>query len=367
MGLEVRERGNTTLRFIDRVLGIPLIFLFQLFKRKTKFPFQVCSIALLKSAGIGDIALLTGVIRDLKVAFPHAQLTLFTGSSNGEMGKMIEDIVVIPLAITRPFQAIKWIRKSTFDIWLDFDPWPRINAIFSHFSLSKWRVGFKTCGQHRHYLFDAVVEHRQDCHEIENYRRLVSKIGVIKNHPPFLKMEGEKEKCVVLHLFPGGSRAEKKMWDMDKWEKLAHELMRRGYAVKLTGGVEQREVLERFGQKLGSGCRSYAGYSLRETASLLQTSACLITVDTGIMHLGAIIGCYVVALHGPTSPNRWGGIGENVFFVCPPFEYKPCIHLGFEKGCKTNKCMGAISVERVLQAFERTLSRGSRSLQGWVR
>src|SRR5688572_15233647 len=102
----MKERGNSFLRFCDRFFGIPLILFLSLFKKKGKeIPKSITSILLFKFAGIGDLALISGVILDLRKKFPKAEIVLFTGKENGEMGKLIQGIEVIPLQITSPFKA----------------------------------------------------------------------------------------------------------------------------------------------------------------------------------------------------------------------------------------------------------------------
>lgn len=352
----MKERGNPLLRFLDRYMGIPLVFLLGLFVRKKPMPSSIDSIALLKTAGIGDLVLLSGIIRDLRTTYPQASLTLYTGRANAEMGKLIEGVATVVLPITSLMQSIKSVRAKQHTLWIDFDPWPKINALLSFFSRSQVRIGFKTRGQHRHFVYNAFCEHKSDCHEIDNYRRLVRPLGISIHHPPTLthQWKGQKGKKVALHLFPGGSRAALKQWEEDKWEKLILFLVDQGYMCILTGGKKEQSALQQLKSNISSPLvENMAGVlSLKETAQLLCECNCLISVDTGIMHLGAAVGCPTVALHGPTSPKRWGGIGQKVVAVTPPFAYHPCIHLGFEKVCKDNSCMKSISLEQVQKAFK---------------
>jgi heptosyltransferase III len=76
-----------------------------------------------------------------------------------------------------------------------------------------------------------------------------------------------------------------------------------------------------------------------------------LNVKQEIMHLAAALGCPVISLHGPTSPQRWGAIGETIVSITPRYPYAPCIHLGFESQCRKNFCMQAITVDQVLEAF----------------
>ena len=143
------ERGNPFLRSIDYLIGIPIISLLGHFRSKAKLrPKNPEKIALLKTAGIGDTVLLSAVAKDLKKAFPAAQLSLFCGANNYEVGLMLDDIRhVISLPITNPLSAIKKIiHAGTFDFWLNFGPWPRLNSLFTRTARAACKVGFATPG-----------------------------------------------------------------------------------------------------------------------------------------------------------------------------------------------------------------------------
>ena len=53
-----------------------------------------------------------------------------------------------------------------------------------------------------------------------------------------------------------------------------------------------------------------AGAGLVELGGLLQTMALMVTVDSGPMHMAAAMGVPVVAIFGPTFPERTGPYGD---------------------------------------------------------
>ena len=333
------KRGNRYLRWIDRYIGIPLIACLRPFHRRRERPKEIKSIALLKSAAIGDTVLLSAIIYDLQTSFPSAKITLFTGPSNYEMAQLIPRIEVL---------LVTQLRTRAFSLWIDCDSWPRINALLSFFSRSAYRIGFNTPHQYRHFLYDQSVVHRSDRHELENYRDLLRALSIPATHLPKIVLPGsvKTEKLVVLHLHPGGSRAQAKMWSEGSWRELMRFLKQEGYEAVLTGGAKDRAALEAFPEG-----RNAAGLPLRQTAELLRSSHCVISVDTGIMHLAAALGCRVIALHGPTSPERWGAIGARVTAITPPPPYHPYISLGFEMTDAPYCSMQAISPEAVKGTF----------------
>jgi len=346
----MKERGNRWLRRWDRILGIPLVFFLGLIRKKqTNIPSSLQRIALLKTAGIGDIVLLTAIIQDLKKAFPHTAITLYTGSSNEEMGHLIEGISIAALPIKHPLKSLKIIRKYPYDLWLDFGPWPRINAILSHFARARFKVGFKSKNQFRHYVYDQAVEHKETQHELENFRDILRSLHIPVLHFPFVNIEEKKvPQRIILHPFPGGFLPALREWPNENWYELLNYLSKQNFELFLTGAPQDQSRIDLLIQQCS--CKNHlnnaAGKrSLKETAFLLKTANLVISVDTGIMHLAAAIGTPVISLHGPTPPTRWGAIGQEVHALTCCHDFLNCHHR------KQKTSIQHISVDRVINAI----------------
>ena len=356
----IKERGNSFLRFLDRYLGIPLIYLLGLCKkRKAALPESIHSAAFLITSGIGDLVLASAILRDLMAHFPTLRVTLFCGRSNFAMAELIQNVQRVPLSITRPLKAISTIRKESFDLFIDCNPWPRINALFCYFARASYKIGFRTKSQYRHFIYDFSPVHRDDVHEIENLRNLIRPLCPTPSELPHIPLSSPSEKKgVVLHLFAGGSRAHLKEWPSEKWIELINHLTAKNIPIILTGSTQDAKKL----YALVHRCRRpetvavvAEKLSLKETAEKLLSSQAVVTVDTGIMHLAAAVGAHVIALHGPTSSKRWGALSDKTIVVTCKQAYIPCIYLGFEKICKTNLCMQKITVSSVIEALESVL------------
>ena len=96
------------------------------------------------------------------------------------------------------------------------------------------------------------------------------------------------------------------------------------------------------------------------TAAYLNRSSGVVAVNTGTMHLAALLGKPLVALHGPTDPKRWGPIypghsnADNTIVLGPgPDEGGAYLNLGFEYSDNPTYLMDQISVEAVLAALRK--------------
>ena len=358
------DRGKRLHRLADRWLGIPAVWLLGGLRGGGRLSAPIGSIGVLATAAIGDTLLLSAVLRDLRAALPDARITLFAGESNHAAALLscpAQEIIRIPA--TRPLPALRAIRaRGPFDCWIDCGPWPRINALLSHFAPAGYKLGFRSEGQHRHFVYDAPVQHRRDCHEIENLRRLLVPLGVSCGSLPRVDVEPEPadEPYRVLHMFPGGYRSGYKAWARRNWIELIDRLCAQGIRVQLSGAPADAEEALAIRAACASPARvrSRAGeLDLRETAALLAGAQLLISVNTGIMHLGAACGVPVVALNGPTNPLRWGPLGERVVNLNSTSPSAGCLHLGFEYDSGDKRSLDTIGVDQVLAAAELLLGR----------
>ena len=357
----VSERGNRLYRGLDRYVGVPLVVSVGRFRRRRTPPTRPARIVVLKTGAIGDTILLSGPLRDLRAAFPESRVVLVTSTSNAEAGRLLDDAdEVVSTPISRPWLAIRRIRAERADLLLDFASWPRIDALVSAFAGTPYTIGFATSGQHRHHAYDAVVEHSDTRHELDNYRALIVAAGARAASSPYVAPPGvlarsriPESPFVVLHLWAAGIQKERKEWSLDRWRGLASELTRRGFTIALTGGLADVERSRAFladGPPLGPSIDFTGTLSLPELVDLLGHSSGLVTVNTGVMHLAAAAGVPTVALNGPTSSRRWGPIGPRCVSVDSETPGCGYLNLGFEYAGRPSDCMEGVSVARVLEA-----------------
>lgn len=367
------ERGNLLLRALDRGLGIPLVRAAGLCRRKKAPPRELRSVGALCLGCIGDLILFSGPLDDLRRQHPQARLTLFCSRGNLDAARMmpgVAEIVVLP--VKNPLKAVAEVRRhGPFDAWLDASQWPRLGALLSLAAKARFKAGFQSPGQHRHHGYDAVAQHAQDCHELDNFRKLTALLGVPGEAVPMLEPPAgaapslpggglPAQPYAVLHLFPGGYRSHMKQWPLEHWRTLAQALLERGLLVLLSGGPADRQGNEELARGLDpQHVLNLAGVRVGPTALLLKHAAVAVSVNTGIMHLAAAVGAPLVSITGPVDEARWGAAARRGLLapVVSPRACAPCLHLGFEYPCQDNACMREITPELVLRAVDILLAR----------
>jgi ADP-heptose:LPS heptosyltransferase len=363
-------RGSNLVRLADRYVGIPLVFIMGNCGRKRAIPARPEKIGLLNTAAVGDTILMSGPILDLRAVYQNAEIVFFSGPSNYEAACLLEGSdLVIKLPVFSPLASIKAVREQNIDLLIDFGPWCRINALIAICSGARFIAGFRTNAQGRHFGYDLIVEHSEDAHELENHRGLIRALGIQPSHPPALRceqsnaqtVEQSSKKFAVFHLWPGGTAARLKEWPIGRWVALAEDFAAKQYNIVLTGSASQRSlneaVIVEVNASLRPLLRNAAGTSLHETLRLLSCAELVVSVDTGVMHMAAALGVPLVALHGPSSPRRWGPVSENALVVEPPVGGCGYLNLGFEHRRNPPPCMNAISYGQVKAACQAALTR----------
>jgi heptosyltransferase III len=370
-------RSGRISRFFDYHAGRAILRCLGVVRRRpNSMPVRPKTIGLCTFGAIGDAVLTGAIIHDLKRRYPDAAIIMVVTTSNAGIIPLIPDAgesLILP--IYSPRRAIALMRQRQFDLLIDANQWLRISAVYCALAGAGFTVGFRTPGQFRHYAFDMAVEHSGSQHELENFRGLLTAIGIAGTSQPRLQLPEVNDELlaltgvpfVVLHPWAGGRRATLKEWPLERWVTLGKTLVHEGYVLMVTGGpadVPKATALVDAARNSGVPMIMMAGcLNLGETGYLLRYSALVIAVNTGIMHMAAALDVPLVALHGPTNPDRWGPISGKAVSVVPgpvppavPFGY---LNLGFETRKDASDCMIFIPVERVLAAVDTVMETGS--------
>jgi heptosyltransferase III len=167
-----------------------------------------------------------------------------------------------------------------------------------------------------------------------------------------------------------------KRWPIGHFRQLAALLAQAGRQIVLTGGPgrEDRECIQAMQGAAPAALLLDAGVlGFGQLATLLRGSALYIGPDTSVSHLAAACGAQVLAIFGPTNPQRWApwpGEAEGrpvqllrraevqrsgrVTLLQAPLPCVPCGKAGCEDHRKSRtECLPSIGPQRVAaQALE---------------
>lgn len=360
------ERNAKLLKYLDRYLGIPLVALIGIFKKRHHEPKEIRSVGIFAFAAIGDSILSSVLITSIKRAGPNTKIVIFASKANAPIYSVLsgfDELVVLP--ITKPWMALPILKKYSVDVLIDTSQWSRLGALYAALANAKWSVGFKTTEQYRAGAYDVGVEHSNQCHEIDNFKRLLNPLGIepdsrlslaenLKNTKN-LKLVAPSEKYVVLHPWASGSHFQLREWPSFHWSSLAKELAKLNIDIIISGSAADKLKANKLAQEinLGDKVRVIAGkVSLAQFSNILLHAKACISVNTGVAHLAGSLNVPTVALNGPTNADRWGIRGENaVNLNVPKAQGGAFLSLGFEYPQNPNYIMNQISVNSVLDSL----------------
>lgn len=357
---ERSERGDSRLKALDFWVGVPLAALAAGY-RKFSHPGgsgEIRSVGLFCPGAIGDLILLTGLIAGLREKLPDASIEVVATSGNAACAELLNDVRVRVENIRRPDRIIKYIRGRKYDLLIDSSQWARVGSIISALSGAKLTIGFDTKGQYRGAAYDIAVPHRSDRHELDNFLSLGRSLYPDLEGEPelFAKASKTGNGIIYCHAYPApGKGRSLKKWPERNWADFIRQALDAGYAIRLTGSKEDAAASENFARRRFPGEKrvvSIAGErSLRRLAEEMSLGSGLVSVNTGIMHLGAALGIPTIGLHGPTNPARWGPVGERTASLLPNRGRNAYLDLGFEYPENATSNMDAIDARDVFATF----------------
>lgn len=354
-------------------------------RRRVDVRTDVRRVLLLRLERIGDLLMVLDAIRDARAAWPAATIDLVVGSWNAPLARLIPDVTTIDVVdapwLARGARATSWPsliahargwRRGNFDLVVNFEPDIRSNFL-AWLSGAPRRVGYWSGGGGA-FLTDAL-EYAPKSHVSENARVLVARAAgrALPARPrmtPALVPPADASARAAERLGPprrplvgvhvSGGR-ESKQWHLDRFASVARELASaRGATIVLTGTEADRPVVDVVKGNL-SGLRvidASSGVDVPTLAALLERLDLYITSDTGPMHLAAAMGTPVVALFGPSQPERYGPRARLERIVRVDLPCSPCgrVRLPPER-CRGHvpDCMDAITVEAVVRAANELL------------
>ncbi len=360
------QRGSKKNRILDFYVGIPLLNTLTTLRRlapRRKLPKHIRKLGVLCSPALGDTLLFSSVLQDLRACYPQAEIVHFCMRQNLAAAEILpgSDRRVV-ISLTQPTETMRQFRAERLDALFDFSSWQRLTAFYSLTSGARFTAGFRTAGQYRGGGYDLGVKHRDDLHETDNFRSLLTALGIASGALPRVVVPSavgpepldHVPDLVVFHLWASGQRSWLREWPEDRWLALARRMARPGTVFAITGAPADLPRTEPFVARMqaeGLDAVAFVGTDgFQSLARMLAHARCVVSVNTGVMHLAAIVGAPTVSINGPNRNGRWGPVGPRALGVEAPGEGCGYLHLGFNFDGQATDCMERITVDDIAAA-----------------
>ncbi len=301
-----------------------------------KFPAN--KILLIATRQIGDVLLVTPLLRSLHRAYRDAVIDVLVYDNKGGMLEGNPDYnTLISVAEHPNFGEYKTFLKQIFrryDLVISTLPGDR-PLIYALLAAPK-RVSIVPSrgwqGALKRFVVQAWTELDNTHTVIQNLRladllgiercyalvipQSIDSIEILDQRLPFA---WQTQPFAVLHLLPLWHY---KRWTFTGWAQLVHYLIKAGLRVVLTGGGSQQETAyfrEALLNMPDSVINLAGKLRFSDVAQLIGASQVYIGPDTAVTHLAAATGAPTIALYGPTNPKKWAPWPHNYALDKTPF------------------------------------------------
>ena len=340
-------------------------------------------ILLIATRQIGDVLLVTPLLRSLRNAYPKAQIDVLVYEHKGGMLEGNPDFnQLISVAEHPTINQYKTLLRNIFKRYeLAISTLPGDRPILYALLAAPQRVSIVPKARWQDRWKRMVVQtwtelDNEETHTVIQNLWLADLLKIPRYYEIVLPSSPHHivlpdKPFAVLHLLPMWPY---KRWTLKGWQGLVKYLIEKGLHIVLTGGNDPQEVeyIQDALVYMPNTVLNLAGQlRFSEIVQLIQASQLYIGPDTAVTHLAAATGTPTVALYGPTNPLKWAPwpyqekserpfqhhgtqkIG-NVLLIQAPGACVPC----HQEGCDRHKeshslCLEALENEMVIEEIER--------------
>lgn len=334
---------------------------------------QYSNILVINLMHIGDLLLVTPVLRTLRANYPTARLSLLADKKLRDLVKdnrHIDELIEIDKKgyhnnLKHYLTFIGEIRQRKFDLVINLHANERASYIAA-FSGAEHIVGYATFGAN--FFFDQVMENTKAIkHQIHSHFDVLTQAaGVTKIDDGGLEMWLDEASiksadkiwqnnfgqcnCKQVIGLNIGASWETKRWCGNYYAELADRLLELGYGVAYFGGPMDEAIVqaavEQMKNKHHPNLKILTGkLTLQELAALLKKCSVFVTNDSGPMHIAVTQDVPLVTMFGASPVPGFYPYNNKSILIKTPLACHPCgIHT-----CPTLDCMKQIPVDIVFK------------------
>jgi len=328
-------------------------------------------ILIVRFSAIGDILLMTPLLRALRRRHPEARVTVLTKAVFAPLLAHNPRVTeVIGWEETRSLASLgRELKGRGFSHQLDLHGSLRSLAL-------RRRIGGRWTTYPKHRLARAaLIRAKRDIYRdrrptAERYFDAARGLDVAPDEgslemflsrptlgaaEQFLGERGIGAVRQLIAVAPGAAHFTKR-WPLHHWTALVRRLVDAGNDIVVVGGPEDGAVADTVAEAGGERAVSAAGrFDLPGSAAVLKRARALISGDTGVMHMATAVGTPVVALFGPTvEPFGFFPYHAKATVLQRELYCRPCSAFGGAQCPEVHhRCLQDLTPDDVLEALRK--------------
>lgn len=386
----------------DRLVAVPTAFLFNGAARVLGFLLRrdhsitsenVKEIVVAKLIGMGSILQATPLLHALKRRFPEAKLTFVTLRANRELLErltcvdeilLLDDRNVLKMGVTT-LRTLATLIARRASLYFDLEVYSGFASILALCAVTRNRLGFYRHsvsfkeGIYTHLVyFNTRMPVRQlylqlgrvagvtaneserlgpiaiHDHERLSMRRILAETAGWQMYKPYVVVNPNASDLLL-----------ERRWPIESVTEAIATLVGSGKQVALMGARGEaafvQSVMENLSPDVRARVANTAGrLNLGELLALLDEAACVLTNDTGPMHMSIALERPTVCLFGPANPEHYGHDRPFVETFYARVFCSPCLYEADNPPCNgDNICMQRIKPKAVVEAVNRLIQEDS--------
>ena len=326
----------------------------------------------IRTSAMGDVALLTPVIKGMRKQYPDVEMTIVTRKafesffySTGEIKLFFPDFKKNHKGLSGIFKMYRDLRKEHPDCVIDLHDVLRSKILRQLFRLSGVPVHVINKGRNDKKKIINGTRRTGLKHSVLRYCDVFAEAGfpLVPLDPPCIhltpqglaEVSGLKLNLADFNIGVAPyARHKLKMWPEEYMKKLLEIFSAKdNVKIWLFGGNDELERLENFRTQVPGAFIVSGKLSLAGELALMSKLNFMISMDSSNMHMAALTGIRVISIWGGTDPLSGFGAWkqpDSLAFRIPPEELtcRPCTIYG--KGeCRRGDlaCMNWLTPERM--------------------
>ena len=334
------------------------------------------NILVIKLSAVGDIILATASLKALRARFPKAHLFCLVGREGLTLLQgcpYLDDIIVYDYKDRHAgffgfLKMLKKLRHYRFDKIIDFQNNSR-SHLLTFLCLPRASFGYRN-GKLGGLLTNGILDDQPNIPPVQHQFRVLESLGIKYNdhvriefwprkddfefarellHSEWID---EKAHAVVGINIAASERWATKNWPMGHLAKLCDLLAAEGIRVVITGMAKDRRFVRQLLQLAKSKPAITVGKTnILQLAALISFCRCYISSDSAPLHVAAAMNVPVVALFGPTKPERHAPPADKLTVIRKEIDCSGC----YKSQCHRHRlgCMTGITPEEVFRQVMR--------------
>ena len=305
-------------------------------------------------SNIGDIILTAPVMAVLNRDFPAAELDVMVGPAGADMfaghpavSRTIE--YDKRASLKEKINLARELRSGRYDMIVDLR-----NTIFGPLARPRYRTPllqapFRNCMHKKDWHLSKLKYFGIDTRDAPFFLHIT---GEDRAHvDSLLRRIPDKDNIVIVSPT---SKSLIKRWKKaafsDVCDRLINDLKAQ---VVMVGDRDDRRLIEDITAGMDAKPFNFAGMtSIPQLAQLIKSTRLLITNDSAPMHIASAVGTKVLAIFGPTDPEKYRPLGSHDRVLRRDLECSPCE----TAQCRLrHECMEMISADEVFAAAREML------------